>query len=359
MALYANTTNSNGTAIGTYAMKNVYTGNYLSNTNFNVAVGYEALRGSNSPANNSGNYNTALGYQSLMVNSSGNSNTSIGIFSLNKNTTGFDNTSVGSSSLNNNTTGNENSALGVNSLTSNTTGYNNVAIGSYALNGNVSGNDNVGLGISAFTSNSTGSYLTSVGNSTNVNASNYTNSSAIGFATMISASNQIRLGSVGITSIGGQVGWSTLSDGRVKKNVQSNVPGLDFIMLLKPVTYNVDVNSVNKLLHVPEDAKYNIDMKSNKDKIVYSGFIAQDVELAAKKIGYDFSGVDAPKNEKDIYGLRYAEFTVPLVKAVQELADENKILKDKMALQESNITSLIQQIEILKGQVLIIKNEQR
>ena len=33
---------------------------------------------------------------------------------------------------------------------------------------------------------------------------------------------------------------------------------------------------------------------------------------------YDFSGVDKPKNEKDYYGLRYAEFVVPLVKAIQE-----------------------------------------
>jgi hypothetical protein len=38
--------------------------------------------------------------------------------------------------------------------------------------------------------------------------------------------------------------------------------------------------------------------------------------------------VDAPQNESDIYGLRYAEFVVPLVKAVQELNDEIK-QKDK------------------------------
>ena len=58
---------------------------------------------------------------------------------------------------------------------------------------------------------------------------------------------------------------------------------------------------------------------ADKEKIIQSGFIAQEVEQAAKELGYDFSGVDAPKNDKDFYGLRYAEFTVPLVKAVQEL----------------------------------------
>jgi hypothetical protein len=42
------------------------------------------------------------------------------------------------------------------------------------------------------------------------------------------------------------------------------------------------------------------------------------VEEAARTIGFDFSGVDAPKNDSDMYGLRYATFVVPLVKAVQE-----------------------------------------
>ena len=40
-------------------------------------------------------------------------------------------------------------------------------------------------------------------------------------------------------------------------------------------------------------------------------------------MNYDFSGVDAAKNDKDLYGLRYAEFVVPLVKAVQELSKMN------------------------------------
>ena len=72
-----------------------------------------------------------------------------------------------------------------------------------------------------------------------------------------------------------------------------------------------------------------------KENIVYSGFLAQEVEATAKHLGYDFSGVDKPKNDKDFYGLRYAEFVVPLVKAVQEMDDkvtslesENAVLKD-------------------------------
>ena len=61
-----------------------------------------------------------------------------------------------------------------------------------------------------------------------------------------------------------------------------------------------------------------------------TGFIAQEVEKAALGLGFDFSGVEAPKNEKSFYGLRYAEFVVPLVKAVQELKAENDALKARL-----------------------------
>ena len=67
------------------------------------------------------------------------------------------------------------------------------------------------------------------------------------------------------------------------------------------------------------------------ETIRYSGFIAQDVEAAAQSIGYEFSGVDAPQNDKSLYGLRYAEFVVPLVKAMQELAQEVEQLKAENA----------------------------
>jgi len=65
--------------------------------------------------------------------------------------------------------------------------------------------------------------------------------------------------------------------------------------------------------------KYLMPAIEAKRKISYSGFIAQEVEKQAQAIGFDFSGVKSPKNEKDTYGLRYAEFVVPLVKSTQEL----------------------------------------
>jgi hypothetical protein len=65
------------------------------------------------------------------------------------------------------------------------------------------------------------------------------------------------------------------------------------------------------------------------------------VEQAAKQVGYDFSGVDAPKNDKDLYGLRYAEFVVPLVKGMQE---QQKMIEE---LQSQN-AELLKRIEVLE-----------
>ena len=42
------------------------------------------------------------------------------------------------------------------------------------------------------------------------------------------------------------------------------------------------------------------------------------METAAKAVGYDFSAISKPANDKDTYALSYADFVVPLVKAVQE-----------------------------------------
>jgi len=69
---------------------------------------------------------------------------------------------------------------------------------------------------------------------------------------------------------------------------------------------------------------------STSSNVLHTGFIAQEVEEAAKKVGFNFDGVDAPKNEHDLYGLRYAEFVVPLVKAVQELTKQNEALTKRI-----------------------------
>jgi len=84
-------------------------------------------------------------------------------------------------------------------------------------------------------------------------------------------------------------------------------------------------------------SQFDIAARTAKEQVVYTGFVAQDVEKAAKELNYNFSGVDAAKNDKDLYGLRYAEFVVPLVKAVQELSNKN----DSLQQQVNELKSLV------------------
>jgi hypothetical protein len=119
-----------------------------------------------------------------------------------------------------------------------------------------------------------------------------------------------------------RLAWTAYSDARIKTEVKENVPGLEFINLLKPVTYHFDVDKQNELMGVIRNEK--VEGMYDIEKITFTGFLAQDVETAAKKVNYDFSGLD---KSGEILGLRYAEFVVPLVKAVQELSEENESLK--------------------------------
>jgi hypothetical protein len=110
------------------------------------------------------------------------------------------------------------------------------------------------------------------------------------------------------------------------------VKGLEFITALEPVTYNYDIDAQAawKEENYGEADTAQWEGKYDIEQIRFSGFLAQDVEALANEIGYDFSGVDAPKNDKDVYGLRYAEFVVPLVKAVQEQQEMIEELKEEV-----------------------------
>lgn len=342
---YFNTSGQNNTALGNSALQSNTTG--VDNTATGAFALYSGI----------GNYNTANGYFALGSNSA-NNNTSTGALSLHANTSGYDNVANGYAALYANTTGTYNTAAGSNAMHDNTDGFQNVAEGWYALSGNTTGGNNVAIGPGALKSNGTGGPLTGIGAFTDVNADGYNNSAAIGYNAFITASNQVRIGNGSVTSIGGYVNWSNISDGRVKKNIKENVPGLTFINKLQPVTYNLDLDAADKIIQqssfTASDAKIaQLSMQDKaerlvKEKIIYTGFIAQDVQKVAKEIGYDFSGIDAAKNDKDLYGLRYADFVVPLVKAVQELSTQNNSLESEVGDLRSENASLEQRLAKLE-----------
>ena len=357
-ALYSNTSGSGNTANGNAALIYNITGNrntangygtLFSNTygSGNTANGYQALvlnttgienttNGHQSLYNNTtGYYNTANGSMALYSNTLGNNNTANGLKALYSNTTGIYNAANGSVALYYNTTGNYNIANGVRALYYNTTGTSNTANGYEALLSNTTGNSNTATGQWALYKNSTGNANTALGHSADVSSGALSNATAIGYYAIVNASNKVRIGNTSVTSIGGQVGWTNFSDGRIKNNIKENVPGLAFINLLKPVTYNFNLAKEYKLMGQKDSIQW--EGRNDIEQISFTGFVAQDVETAAKKINYDFSGID--KTGK-IMGLRYSEFVVPLVKAVQEQQAIIEALKKKLELQEKRLAAL-------------------
>lgn len=395
---YSEGNGEGNTALGASALINNNNGIYntasgyqslFSNTNGikNTATGYQALY-----SNLTGKKNTASGYKSLFRNTTGNHNAANGYRTLTYNTTGNDNTASGYRALNSNTTGSANSAIGYHALYKNTTSQGNSAFGYRALSSNDTGNANTAMGYGALTkntsvgntavgynalfSNATGSFNTALGNSASVSSTNFTNATVVGYSAIATASNSIMLGNTSVTSVKAAGSIVIVSDGRFKKNIKSNVPGIEFINALNPITFTYDIHKLNNYIkpdavNMKEDndedddentetqIAQNIDEVgiANKEKIVYSGFVAQDVEKAAEKFGYDFSGVYKPQNTKDPYGLSYADFVVPLVKAVQQLSrinDEKSAAIDSMQKQNS---VLQKQFNELKDIVLSIQQK--
>ncbi|MEO6719826.1 MAG: tail fiber domain-containing protein [Ferruginibacter sp.] len=313
------------------------------------------LRVNNKWAGQLGMTNVLLGRNSGSIieetATSGGYNVGIGNSALRSNIAGYSNVAIGSAAMFSNFSDNSSVAIGDTAMLFNDdpfqVGNINTAIGSHSMlfsgfAGNGDGFYNTAVGGYSLFSNDIGNGNTAIGTFADVSDTGWNNSTVIGFGAVVDDSNKVQIGNQNVTSIGGQVGWTTFSDGRYKKDIRQDVKGLDFIMQLRPLTYYLDMQKLSdekmarfsKLstgysLKNGESnvsgrsvsrgnplARYNAIVKPDTRR--YTGFIAQEVEAAAKNVGYDFSGVDKPSNGKGKYGIRYADFVVPLIKAMQE-----------------------------------------
>jgi hypothetical protein len=326
-ALHLNSLGRHNIAIGRRALYNTYDRDGL------IAIGDSALFNNGVgiiPFSPEGTRNIAIGTHALKSNSNGSNNIAIGDQSQVATTYGTGNTSIGNGSMLTNEGGNGNTALGISSLYWNLSGGGNTGVGFNAIHSNQSGSNNTALGSNA--------YFT---------VSNLDNTTCIGFNAggISNVSNRIEIGNTSVGWIGGQMGWATYSDARIKKNVQENVPGIAFIKKLRPVSYQLDIHTQNELtLRVKKEetdwpSKYDIEKKR------ISGLIAQEVAEAALAVGYDFSGVDKAEDDVGMHSLRYSSFVVPMIKAIQEQQEmienqktEIEILKDEIA----NLKKLIE-----------------
>lgn len=297
----------------------------------NTVFGWNAMNNTQDGSNN-----TAIGSQAMLLNANGSDNTAVGINALVLGMSGDRNVAIGANALYNNSASN-NIAIGKDAMYFNKNAGENVAIGTGVMNDLTLGHGNVAVGHLAMDYATKGSYNTAIGYAAYCNSSSndsLVNATALGAQALANASNSVRIGNFAVTSIGGHANWTNTSDARVKYDVQENVPGLDLVLNLRPVTYRLDRQGIARLSGM-ESAAVEV-----PDPARYTGFVAQEVEAAAKGLGYSFSAVDKPQNDTGLYGLRYAEFTVPLVKAVQELHAEMQALKAENALLKERLDKL-------------------
>lgn len=293
--------------------------------------------------------NTYYGWLAFASNTTGNYNAAFGNLALNKNTTGTSNTAVGIGAMIN-ANSDRNVAVGRSALYSTTTGGFNTAIGHFAAYYNTGGSSNVAVGSSALVHNVSGGGNTAVGNIAGpaYGMGDLTYATAIGYFSRNTASYQVRLGNELTLDIGGQVSWSTLSDGRFKRDIKEDIAGLDFINKLRPVSYNVDHSALARFHNIPDSLTTQL-QAGRKADVRQTGFVAQEVEAIIKKGNYSFDAVVAPQNDKDNYSIRYAEFVVPLVKAVQELTAKLDAQNKEIETQNKEIETLKKQIGVDKG----------
>ena len=338
-------TNSNINFVGTTDTSSLrfrVNNNWAGEINFNsenIFLGYMAGKTSG------GGWSVGIG-DSALFSTIGGGNVAVGFNSLFTDSIGGANTALGYKTMYWNKTGSYNCAIGSLALYSNTLGLNNVAMGNQALYNNTLYGNNTAIGVGALYGNTIGSNNTAIGSFADVGSGALMNATAIGSTAVVNTSNTVVIGNASVTSIGGFTSWTNLSDGRFKKDIKENVPGLAFIAKLRPVTYKFEARKYEKFIG---KADSNVQKLGQSYELAESqtrtGFIAQEVEQAAKETGYDFSGVHKPLNEKDNYSLAYGEFTVPLVKAVQEL---NDLLQKTVAIQNQQIEDLKKEIAELK-----------
>jgi hypothetical protein len=272
-----------------------------------------------------GNANTGLGWAALSSDTSGHDNTATGFYSLINTSTGAFNTGDGSQTLYLNSTGTMNSAFGVGSLYANISGNYNTGVGVNAGNRSdtIVGYDNVSAAV--FQPSESGSWNTFIGEGTGATAQ-VDNCTAVGVDAYCTTSNQVRLGNRFVGSIGGEVGWSALSDLRAKTDIHDISLGLDFVLALRPVEYR---------------------LRSGNGK-TDMGFVAQDIEAL---LGDGYNVLDIGGDPERTLSLRHTDLIAPLVKAVQE--QETQILKQQGLIQarDEKIEALGHVLDALQAKV--------
>lgn len=124
-------------------------------------------------------------------------------------------------------------------------------------------------------------------------------------------------------------GYTDLSDGRIKENIETCNTGLDFIIKLNPKTYTwVDTETKRIRRHIGliaqdvADVIYENNENLNNCDIVGNEYLKNKTETEACR--------DEKRAENDIYTIKYNALFCVMVNAIKELTTENDLLKDRL-----------------------------
>jgi hypothetical protein len=317
---------------------------------FTVAIGaysqensiYDAAHDGPDPVNspyNLGNRSVSVGAMTLQNGTTQSRNTAVGYSGLSNITTGYDNVGIGSYALRMTTVAAKSVAVGSYANAYNTTGWGNVAVG-YSSLLNCTNSGNVSVGYKAGQNVVNAWYNTLMGQSVAQTLTTGTNNILIGNSAEPSSAgihNEITLGNNGISNIRCNVqSISALSDSRDKAEI-TDIPedaGLQFIDKLRPVTFYWDRREWYSD-NTSDGSKMNkVHSTETPNSGQRMGFIAQEVLDVVNDYKYiKESGMVSESNpEKLEFAL--GSLVTPLVKAVQQLSEQNKELLDRITILE-------------------------
>ena len=191
-------------------------------------------------------------------------------------------------------------------------GFFNIALGTNALMMQTGGDFNIAVGNDALFNLGTGTNNTAIGKAAGSTVVGFNNTTNLGHNAQAQADNEVVLGDNNVTTLrcNTQV-ISGLSDLRDKNNVEDLRLGVDFLMDLKPVSWDWE--------------RRDGTMEGKKD----SGFIAQFTDnVVQAHSAEDILPTLVNRNNEDAWEMGNAALIPVLVKAIQELKAEINELKN-------------------------------
>jgi hypothetical protein len=122
-------------------------------------------------------------------------------------------------------------------------------------------------------------------------------------------------------------GTINTSDGREKTDIQTSELGLNFVRTLRPVSYRwINPDPHVSIVENPDGGVQEVKTPKTQGRKHY-GLIAQELAQAALANNVDLNDFAIyiegdPSNPESSKGLRYHELISPIIKAIQDLADE-------------------------------------